>query len=62
MLYNRILNKIITNVDCMNCGDFDKATKRCSGFGKTCFEFDPKSKTCIDPVTKLPIRLQKEDS
>lgn len=57
MLYNKELDKIKTCADCITCKFFDKRTKICSGIGKNCFEFDPKTRTAIDPVTKLPIKL-----
>lgn len=57
MLYNKDLNKIKTNADCISCPLFDKRTKKCNGFGKICFEFDIKTRTIIDPITKLPIRI-----
>ncbi len=59
MLYNRIKNKIRTSVDCTGCVFFNRKTKTCEGLGKTCFEYDEQTKTAIDPVTKLPIRLEK---
>ena len=34
-----------------------KKKKKCNGIGKCCFEFDPKTKTAIDPITKMPIKL-----
>ena len=43
----------------MTCPYFDKEKKKCNGLGKTCFEYDPKTKTVIDPITKLAIRIDK---
>lgn len=57
MLYNYKLKKVHTNIDCLTCECFDKKKKKCNGIGKICFEYDEKTKTAIDPVTKLPIRL-----
>lgn len=57
MLYNKELRKVQTNVDCLQCKHWNAKKKRCSGIGKNCFEYDAKTKTAIDPVTKLPIRL-----
>ena len=57
MLYNKQLNKVQTNIDCLQCEYFDKRRKKCCGIGKNCFEFDPKTRTAIDPITKLPIKL-----
>lgn len=58
MLYNKSLKKVQTNIDCLKCQYFDMNNKKCKGIGKNCFEFDPKTRTAIDPVTKLPIRLE----
>ena len=44
MLYNKQLNKVQTNADCLQCQYFDKKKKKCKGIGKNCFEFDPKNK------------------
>lgn len=60
MLYNKETNKIRKQTDCMTCQYFDKQEKRCRGLGKTCFEFDKKTQTIIDPITKLPIKLKGE--
>lgn len=57
MLYNKSKNKIQTNSDCITCPFFDKKKKKCEGIGKNCFEFDKKTQTVIDPITKLPIRI-----
>lgn len=57
MLYNNELKKIRTGADCISCKFFDKRKKKCTGIGKICFEFDPKTRTAIDPITKLPIKL-----
>lgn len=57
MLYNKDLKKAKTNKDCLVCQHFDKKKKRCFGIGKVCFEFDPKTRTAFDPITKLPIKL-----
>lgn len=57
MLYNKNLKKIKTSVDCLTCPNFDKKEKKCKGIGIVCFEYDPKTKTAIDPISKLPIKL-----
>lgn len=57
MLWNKELTKVKTSVDCQTCCYFDKTLKKCNGIGKNCFEYDPKTKTCIDPITKLPIKI-----
>lgn len=59
MLYNREKERVKRQVDCMTCPYFDKEKKKCNGLGKTCFEYDPKTKTVIDPITKLAIRIDK---
>ena len=61
MLYNNDLKKINKPTNCMTCQWFDKENKRCKGLGKTCFEFDEKTQTCIDPITKMPIILKGEE-
>lgn len=57
MLYNVELKKVKTSSDCITCLYFDKKLKKCKGIGKACFEYDDKTKTVFDPVTKLPIKL-----
>lgn len=57
MLYNKELKKVQTNTDCITCTHFDKRKKKCLGIGKNCFEYDPITQTCIDPITKLIIKL-----
>jgi hypothetical protein len=57
MLYNKNLKKIKTSADCLTCPNFDKKEKKCKGIGIVCFEYDPKTKTAIDPISKLPIKL-----
>jgi hypothetical protein len=57
MLYNNNLKKVMASSDCITCPHFNKKQKQCLGLGKTCFEYDPKTKTAIDPVTKLPLKL-----
>lgn len=57
MLYNKNLRKVQTKVDCQTCQYFDKKKKKCNGIGKVCFEYDEKTRTCFDPITKLPIKF-----
>lgn len=57
MLYSKNSKTIQTRKECMTCEYFDKKKKHCNGIGKNCFEYDVKTQTAIDPVTKLPIRL-----
>lgn len=57
MLYNKDTAKLQTTVDCLTCQHFNRKQKKCEGLGKTCFPYDPLTKTAIDPLTKLPIKL-----
>ena len=57
MLYNKDLKKVQASSHCITCPHFDKKNKKCNGIGKNCFEYDPKTRTAIDPITKLPIKL-----
>jgi hypothetical protein len=57
MLYNIEQKKIKTALDCCSCSHFDKKTKKCNGINKVCFEYDEKTKTVIDGITKLPIKV-----
>lgn len=59
MLYNNEFERVQTNKDCLNCKYFDKEKKQCNGIGKVCFEYDKYTMTAIDPVTHLPIKLNK---
>lgn len=58
MLYNKGKKKVQQAIDCLSCQHFDKRKKKCvDGIGKNCFEYDEKTRTVIDTVTKLPIRF-----
>lgn len=57
MLYNKDLKKVQASSHCITCPCFDSKQKKCNGLGKICFEIDPKTKTVIDPITKLPIKF-----
>ena len=57
MLYNKDLKRVQASSDCITCPKFDKTLKKCMGIGKICFEYDPKTRVAIDPITKLPIKL-----
>jgi len=57
MLFNIEKQRQQVNTDCLTCPYFDKEKKKCMGIGKVCFEFDPKTGTAFDPISKLPIRL-----
>lgn len=58
MLYNKNLKRVQASSDCITCQHFDKKKKKCNGIGKNCFEYDPKTRTAIDPITKLPIKFE----
>ena len=58
MLYNIETKEPRKSIDCFECPYFDKELKKCKGIGKRCFEYDPKTMTIIDPVTKLPLKLK----
>jgi len=60
MLYNIDKKRIKQDLDCIECPNYDKQDKRCKGIGKTCFEFDQTTQTCIDPITKLPCEVINE--
>ena len=59
MLYNIEQNKKQSVLTCADCQYFDKKTLLCSGINKACFEYDEKTDTIIDGVTKLPLNLNK---
>lgn len=58
MLYNKETKAVKKAEDCLTCPYFDRVLKKCKGIGKICFEFDVKTNTVIDPITKLPIKLK----
>ena len=47
-------------LDCANCAHFDRRTKTCNGLNKICFEYDEKTQTIIDGITKMPRKVQEE--
>lgn len=57
MLFNKELNKQNKTSFCTKCKYFNTVKKQCNGIGKNCFLYDPKTKTVIDPITKLPIKI-----
>lgn len=57
MLYNKDLKRPRKPTDCVSCPLFDKNYKKCNGANKICFEYDPKTQTVIDGITKLPIKV-----
>lgn len=57
MLYNINEKKQNKTSYCIVCKYFNKVEKQCKGIGKNCFLYDPKTKTVIDPITKLPIKI-----
>ena len=60
MLYNIKDKELKTMNNCVKCAYFDNKTKICNGIGKVCFEYDKKTQTIIDTITKLPIKITKE--
>ena len=58
MIYDIDNKKIHNALDCLDCPYFDKKLKKCGGIGKRCFEYDEKTRTIIDPITKLPLKLK----
>lgn len=59
MLFNCELGKEQNALQCLKCNYFDKKTKKCNGLGKNCFEYDEKTMTIIDPITRLPLSIGK---
>lgn len=57
MLYNKNKKKVQKSVDCLTCKYYNHRLKKCEGIGKNCFEYDEKTRTAIDPITRLPIKL-----
>ena len=57
MLYKKSEKRIRTSKDCIICPFFDTRLKKCNGIGKECFEYDEKTQTVIDPITKLAIKI-----
>lgn len=60
MLYNINEKKKQNLIMCFDCKEFDSKLKKCNGLNKTCFEYDEKTNTIIDGVTKMPVRLKGE--
>lgn len=56
MLFNIEKDAVRTMVDCLECRFFDKNLKKCNGIGKICFEYDEKTKTLYDNITRLPMK------
>lgn len=59
VLYNSETHERKKQLDCITCEYFDKVEKRCKGVGKKCFEYDEITLTAYDPLTHLPINLEK---
>jgi len=60
MLYNILKKKTQEITDCLKCPYFDLKLKQCSGLNKVCFEFDEKTNTVINGITKMPLDLKGE--
>lgn len=61
MLYNIELDKKQNYMDCWTCPYYNERMHQCEGLNKCCFEFDEKTQTCIDGVTRMPIRISRGD-
>lgn len=59
MIYDMDRKKIHNSLDCLDCQYFDKRLKKCGGLGKRCNEYDFKTMTVIDYITKLPFKKLK---
>lgn len=62
MLYNIETGTIKTNLTCLSCSYFNKKLKKCEGLNKVCFEYDSKTNTAIDGITKLPINVDNDNN
>lgn len=56
MLFNIEKKEIFSQAQCLTCSHYNKKLKKCEGLNKVCFEYDEKTKTIIDGVTKLPLK------
>lgn len=56
MLYNIETKKVQDIMECGTCRYFDKHLKKCNGIGKACFEYDQKTMTLLDPITKMAFK------
>lgn len=59
MLYNIEKKELKTDKTCIGCAYYDKRLKKCDGLNKCCFEYDPKTQTVIDGITKMPMKIEK---
>ena len=59
MLFNIEKKQINNETHCFECQYYDSKKNRCNGIGKACFEYDDKTQTIIDPVTKLPLKFER---
>ena len=60
MLFNKEKGETKKTCHCITCKYFDTKKKKCTGIGKNCFEYDEKTMTAYDPITKMPIKLNKK--
>lgn len=60
MIYNIDKKEIQSDKLCFGCKYYNEKTRLCSGIGKVCLEFDEKTQTIIDPITKLPLKIKIE--
>lgn len=61
MLYNVEQKEVKTLKTCLKCKHYNQSKHQCSGIGVACFEYDSKTKTIIDNITKMPIKITKEE-
>lgn len=52
MFFNTKKNRPNGTADCIECEYFKN--KKCEGFGKICYEYDPITMKVLDPITHLP--------
>lgn len=61
MLYDIEKKKVHTDTDCLTCPHYDSNLLICNGLNKCCFEYDKATKTVIDGVTKLPLKISEKE-
>ncbi len=59
MLFNIDKKKIKSDTLCLECKHFDKKSHKCNGIGKVCFEYDMDTQTLIDPITQMPLKIER---
>lgn len=59
MLFNIEKKQIKNTTHCLECKHYDKQYNKCSGIGKVCFEYDDKTQTILDPITQMPLKVER---